>query len=172
MSSHYDFIIHSDKISFQTKSGINYSCIFILDEEKEQLGLNIKASVFQFVFFPDKPQRDIIIKNDSRIHLTIVKILQEFFIKNKDGIILYFCDDTDSKGKARHNLFEKWLKQYNDLTPKKNLFNLSVFESDLYISLIINENHSEMDKLIEMIKKQVEELKKSRKSFSTNINNQ
>lgn len=168
-SSPYDFIILPDKVSFLTKRGIDYACVFILDEETKHLGLNVKAPVYQFVFFPEKPQSESSYKNDARIHLTVVRILQDFFAKNPKGIIMYFCDDSDSKGKARHNLFEKWVHKFNGTVPKKIMLNLSVELSSIHISLLINENHPEIGALHKAMKTQAEELKTAGKPFTSNI---
>lgn len=169
MFSPYNFTVHADKVTFQTKRGVNYTCLFILDETTEHLGLSVNADIFHFVFFSEGSDNESSIKNDARIHQTIVKILQDFFLKNPEGIILYFCDDTDSKGKARHSLFEKWVQKYNCSTPNKVLLNLTVDQSRIHISLLLNENHLEMDKIHLAIQNQLEELRTAGKPFSTNI---
>lgn len=169
LSNPYDFLILPDRVSFLTKRGIDYSCVFILDEETKHLGLNVKAPVYQFVFFPEKQQSESAYKSDTRIHLTVVHILKDFFLKNPKGIILYFCDDSDSKGKARHNLFGKWVHKYNGSTPKKILLNLSIEQSSLHISLLLNETHPEMGKLLKAMEKQIQELKASQKPHTSSI---
>ena len=168
LSNPYDFVVDQDRTTFQTKRGVNYSCIFVLDEETEHLGLNLDSNFYQFLFFPDSPQGESYFKNDARIHQTIVKILHDFFVKNPEGVILYFCDDSDSKGKARHNLFEKWVKKYNGISPKKVLFNLSIDQNSVHIALLINENHPEITKLLVAVDKQINELKLAGKAFSFN----
>ena len=153
LSNPYDFVVDQDRTTFQTKRGVNYSCIFVLDEETEHLGLNLDSNFYQFLFFPDSPQGESYFKNDARIHQTIVKILHDFFVKNP---------------KARHNLFEKWVKKYNGISPKKVLFNLSIDQNSVHIALLINENHPEITKLLVAVDKQINELKLAGKAFSFN----
>lgn len=168
LSNPYNYSILSDEIVFKTDLGINYSCLFVLDEATNHLGLNVESEVYHFLFFTENAGKDLLQKNDDRIHLTIVEILKDFFLKNPEGIIIYFCDDKDAKGKARHNLFTQWVKRYNS-PPRKTLVNLSVDDSGLHISLLLLENHKERKALKVALQQQISELVENDKPHRSSI---
>ena len=167
LSNHYKYQldVESGDYKFQTDKGIVYSCTFFTDESAKDLGVDVKNTITHFSFFP--VDRDVKTTHDRKVHLTIVIILQDFFAKNPASILLYYCYDKDLKGDARNQLFTIWHKQYND-SPRKSLFNLSV-KGVINISLMLLENHPEIEKLQEIYKEQVEELISDDKPHEGNI---
>ena len=60
---------------------------------------------------------------DVKIKTTIIHIIKEFFNKNGDKAIMYFCYDDDGFARHRSILFSKWYNEHNSdiLHLKKHL---------------------------------------------------
>lgn len=75
---------------------------------------------------------------DHRISATIVKIIDDFFIKNPRTIIHYVCDSTDGSHKSRSRLFSMWHTDYGRNKIQKLIIEHSdhslefLFDSSIY----------------------------------------
>lgn len=63
--------------------------------------------IIDLVFAPD-PDR---IPSDRSIQATIIKIVADFFTVH-ERVILYICDDSDSREMARKRKFDTWYARY------------------------------------------------------------
>ena len=86
---------------FVTIHGINYNIAF--NEEFEIGG----CMAYQFGIFNHEHQHA---PHDPQIKDTIIAIINEFFAKNMD-VLLYTCDSSDRREKARNRLFIRWFKE-------------------------------------------------------------
>ena len=50
---------------------------------------------------------------DKRIAATVVTILKNFIDEKKNAVV-YICDNSDGREKARYHKFSHWFRQYND----------------------------------------------------------
>lgn len=65
---------------------------------------------FGFSFFPDKLEPKIF---DEKVSITVMKIALDFLSTQDDNVfLLYHCDASDGKQKARHTLYNKWYKYF------------------------------------------------------------
>ena len=61
--------------------------------------------IFEFSVYP---VGDVKPPKDARIQDTITWFLLEFFDENPDNCLLFVCDSSDSRHKARARLFDTW----------------------------------------------------------------
>ena len=150
MFNPYNIIRDNDRTSFRTDEGILYECTFI-DDEFIKSYCEVESNILHFDFFPvpriDKNER----RKDRRIHHTIIEIINSFFIKEPNGMILFYCDDSDKLGAARHRLFIKWMETFNINEPLKTLINVSIEDLGLYGSLLLDRNHHELDQVVQYL---------------------
>ena len=95
LSDHGDYL-------FSTDNGIVYSVSF---HEEFELG---GCMTYQFSL---TNVNDVHASYDSQISSTVVAIIEEFFVQNKD-VLLYMCDTADGREANRNRLFIAWFNRY------------------------------------------------------------
>ena len=109
----YNYIsLKPDYYSFTTSSGAEYHCYFFTVEEifSDYPALAKKAFGFNIVL---SDQQNFQKGLDKRIAATVVTILQTF-LKEKRNAVIYICDNSDGREKARFHKFSHWFHQYDD----------------------------------------------------------
>lgn len=96
---------------FATTDGIIYFCKFA-DKTlmlSPMLGI-YDIEIYEFEFFPFIP--DGIEKRiyDDRVAITILNVIQQVFTSSL-RVLIYLCDASDNKQKARQKLFGSWHKK-------------------------------------------------------------
>ena len=84
---------------------------------------------------------------DSRIPITIALIFQDFFTL-KETVVVYICDNSDSKGNARNRKFSQWFEQYNPLSFVKLDFAFGLDEDKYYTTLIMRIDNPFMSEIV------------------------
>ena len=84
---------------------------------------------------------------DSRIPVTISLIFQDFFTL-KEKVVVYICDDSDSKGKVRNRKFSQWFEQYNPLSFVKLDFAFGSDEDKYFTTLIMRIDNPYMAEIV------------------------
>lgn len=80
---------------------------------------------------------------------TIVSIIRNFLDKFDSALVAFIDTSTDSKGRARHRLFQSWFRMYGEnefsITPREIFFS----ETESYSFLIIRKSYANADSIIE-----------------------
>jgi Family of unknown function (DUF6169) len=84
---------------------------------------------------------------DERIPSTISLIFQDFFTL-KETVVVYICDDSDSRGRARNRKFNQWFEQYNPLTFMKLDFAFGSGEDKYFTTLIMRLDNPNMAEIV------------------------
>ena len=109
----YKYIsLKPDYYTFTTLGGTEYHCYFYTAEEIFSDYPSLSKKVFGF---------NIVLKDnislqkglDKRIAATVVTILKNFIDEKKNAVV-YICDNSDGREKARYHKFSHWFRQYND----------------------------------------------------------
>jgi Family of unknown function (DUF6169) len=105
-------LLKPDYYTFTTLAGTEYHCYFYAAEEifSDYPLLAKKAFGFNIVL-----KNNITLQKglDKRIASTVVKILKTFLDEKKNAIV-YICDNSDGREKARFHKFSHWFHQYDD----------------------------------------------------------
>lgn len=85
---------------------------------------------------------------DSRIAITVVHILKEFFACNERAMLMV-CDTLDGKQQKRRKLFNRWYKRFN--TGELLSFNATTENPDytLFVSLYVKKSNTRMREIID-----------------------
>lgn len=141
-SKPYDYtVVQPNYYSFVTDGGDHYLCYFISYAPYFSAYPDIASSVFGFNIESSKKQ--IQHKGvDRRIAATIVEIVATFLLSETDAVV-YVCDPTDGKGKARIKKFAGWFEFFTHESHK--IFQItSHFDAGgviLYTALLFNRNN-------------------------------
>lgn len=102
-SNPYHVHLNDATYSFSTEYGLHYACDFydITPLLPPVVGI-YDIQVLDFEFTASGKQ-----KHDPRVGDTIRELIRQTFDDNKRAV-LFMCDNSDSKGKARHKTFQKW----------------------------------------------------------------
>jgi hypothetical protein len=84
---------------------------------------------------------------DEHIPSTISLIFQDFFTL-KETVVVYICDDSDSRGRARNRKFNQWFEQYNPLTFMKLDLAFGTAEDKYFTTLIMRLDNPNMVEIV------------------------
>ena len=140
MSAQYELTLtESGSYFFTTESGYNYfpyfTQYFLYDEDGNE------HKVFHFGFERDRSynRNKFEDKYDERIKNTIIYIVREFFRKNGESAVLYFCYEADGLSRHRSITFSKWFKELSGISLHKR--NARYKEHFLYSALLVKTNN-------------------------------
>lgn len=105
--------INERSYTFTTSNDSDYHCYFFDFSSVFSDYPNLAPNVFGFnLELKHKPTDK---KNglDKRIAATIVIIIKTF-LDEKENVVVYICDTSDNREKARFHKFTNWFKVYND----------------------------------------------------------
>ncbi len=126
--------------TFVTKHGITYHAYF--------LDYNGYHPAFTDVYtFNIEPEDDRPHPIDKRIALTVVHILQMFFRRHENAMIM-ICDNLDGKEMKRERLFSRWFAAYNDGSIRKYDASVSSDNYMLYVSLYLHKANPRQQDLV------------------------
>lgn len=146
MSAPYDIEQADDGTSykFATTSGLVYVAYFtefaLLDVNNQEV------QVVSFGFACDLP--DKVKRHDSRVKLTIVHIVEEFFAARSDDALLYMCMDGDGKGRNRYITFGRWFREAGSQLEKYNFASKDP-GARFYSSIILNSRNPQKQRIID-----------------------
>ena len=127
MLNPYEITVVESGYEFSTDNQIIYYVYFTDVSET----FNERDGVYSFGFEPRNVTDQVLMPKDQRVGDTIAKIIESFFIKNKN-VIVYVPYDKDKKDKLRMRLFDIWFNKYQDKVacPKLNKDRISLILSD------------------------------------------
>ncbi len=101
----YNIHLNEGIYSFVTDQKLAYGCQFldVTPMLSPIVGVyDIQVMDFEFDVHPRTKA-----KHDPRVGDTIRNLMQDVFEENKRAVI-FMCDNSDNRAKARHKLFKKW----------------------------------------------------------------
>jgi hypothetical protein len=109
----YNYITHKpDYYSFTTTGGSEYHCYFFDFSAPFSDYPELAPKVFGFNLELKKSASSVT-GLDKRIAVTVSVILKDFLGKHSN-VVVYICDNSDNREKARFHKFTNWFKTYND----------------------------------------------------------
>lgn len=111
----YNYITHQpDYYTFTSSVGCEYHCYFYDFSTAFYLYPALAPKVFGFnLELKFKPDSLVKIPLDKRIATTVTTIIKAFLHENENAVV-YICDNSDNREKARFHKFTNWFKMYND----------------------------------------------------------
>ncbi len=86
---------------------------------------------------------------DKRVEVTVVKILSTF-LSSKENAVIYICQNLDDRHYARKRKFDAWFKQNAIDSLEKYDLTVTYEEMVFLTSLIVHENNSHKEELIDL----------------------
>ncbi|HEX6848032.1 MAG TPA: DUF6169 family protein [Chitinophagaceae bacterium] len=109
----YNYITHKpDYYSFTTRTGCEYDCYFFDFSSPFCDYPDLAPKIFGFNLILKYKPADII-GLDKRIAATVADIIK-VFLRKHSNVVVYICDNSDNREKARFHKFYHWFKSYND----------------------------------------------------------
>lgn len=106
--------ISEKSYTFTTSSGCVYHCYFFDFSVPFSDYPELAPKVFGFnLELQLKPEGLSKVPLDKRIAATVTAILKVFLHENENTVV-YICDNSDNREKARFHKFTSWFKTYND----------------------------------------------------------
>ena len=144
----YDFIIHKpDYYTFITSCGSEYHCYFFSFATAFSDYPDLANKVFGFNL-ELKYQPQSIIALNKRIAETVIIILKNFLGKKANAVV-YICDNSDGREKARFHKFTNWFRTYDD----GNIIQLKGISragnSNILNAILIHKNNPNINRFIE-----------------------
>ena len=140
-SSPYKVLHYEDgTYSFVTDSSIE---IFVSFERDDILQI---GESYQFGISNPKGMKS---PRDSKIRLTILSIVKEFFEKNQAGL-LYICETGDGMQKMRNRLFKYWFSIYEE-SDDYYFLPMTIFDeenNENYAALIIRYDNPQFREIV------------------------
>ena len=109
----YNYTTHKpDYYTFTSSIGCEYDCYFYDFSSAFYLYPDLAPRVFGFnLELKFKPESLDKIPLDKRIAVTDIL---KAFLNEKENVVVYICDNSDNREKARFHKFYHWFKQFND----------------------------------------------------------
>jgi hypothetical protein len=95
-----------------------------------------------------KPEGLVKIPLDKRIGATVTSIIRSFLLK-KNNTVVYICDNSDNREKARFHKFYHWFKQYNDGSIVQLRGVIRAGNTDILNALLIHKDNPQLNDFIE-----------------------
>jgi hypothetical protein len=140
-------LLKPDYYTFTTGSGTEYNCYFYTVEEIFSDYPSLAQRVYAF---------NLVLKNnlsfqkglDKRIAATVTEILK-IFLHQKENAVVYICDNSDNREKARFHKFYHWFKQYNDGSIVQLRGVIRAGNTDILNALLIHKDNPQLNGFIE-----------------------
>lgn len=138
--------------TFTTKNGLHYYVAF----RKMELESNSFHHLYSIDFWEIHHQKFI---KDELIGLTIIEIIQTFYLSNPNALLHYICDSSDNKQNSRSKLFDKWYNKSLNETFSKLTINYEIPEEEINYKLefIFQSNYYNLDELRENVIQQLDD---------------
>lgn len=146
MQNHYNWSETQTGYEFLTIQGLNYLVYFtdfyleeISGEELKTLSLGITC----------KQGDDFMLsRKDGMIKYTIIKIIEDYFVKNPDEAVLYVCL-TDGNQRGRRITFGRWFHELENASFEKHDCDSSYTLHGFYASIIVKTENQAKQKYID-----------------------
>ncbi len=136
---------------FTTGTDIKYEIKFVPSSEYFNAYMDLGAEVFEMIIsIADNPTGGRLTA-DERVAPTIFAIFEDFFLIQRH-VIVFICDSTDGRGKARHRKFGHWLHDQNPSTDILAKFDRFVLDGSqrIYLSMILSRHHPNASRIVEI----------------------
>ena len=147
-----------NKYIFETESDILYSVEFT-EGSYYFHRLPDYINVFEFSINILRVDENISPPFDKRVEVTVVKILTTF-LSSKENAVIYICQNLDDRHYARKRKFDAWFKQNAIDSLEKYDLTVTYEEMVFLTSLIVHENNSHKEELIDLFFEQPRQLGK------------
>lgn len=109
---------------------------------------NLASKVFSFnLELKYKPENKII-GLDKRIAATVVTIIKAF-LDEKENVVVYICDTSDNREKARFHKFTNWFRIYNDGSVIQLKGVIRAGNTNILNALLIHKENKQLNDFIE-----------------------
>ncbi len=125
-----------DIFQFTTDAGITYEIEFTALDSDTFPALPTPARFYLIDVFPLHTDWHELTEVDIRIGQTIASIVDQVIRQNNTAIV-YSCETTDGREKARYRKFSQWFSWYNDGTFLKYDAEISSATRQYFISVLI-----------------------------------
>jgi ketosteroid isomerase-like protein len=135
--------------SFTTSIGCIYHCYFFdfstAFSDYPALASKVFGFNLELKFRPDEP---VTIPLDKRIAATVTNILKAF-LHEKENAVVYICDNSDNREKARFHKFYHWFKQFNDGSIVQLRGIIRAGNTNILNALLIHKDNPQLNDFIE-----------------------
>lgn len=145
---HYPTSKISERLySFTTSNGCIYHCYFFDFYAAFSEYPNLAPKIFGFnLELKFKSQGKIGI--DKRIAETVVNILKTF-LDDKVNAVVYICNNSDQREKARFHKFTNWFRIYDDGSIIQLKGVIRAGNTNILNAMLIHKNNSQINQFIE-----------------------
>ena len=135
--------------SFTTSVGCLYHCYFFHFSTAFSDYPNLAPRVFGFnLELKFKPADLDKVPLDKRIAATVTNIIKAF-LHEKENVVVYICDNSDNREKARFHKFYHWFKEYNDGSIVQLRGVIRAGNINILNALLIHKNNPQLNDFIE-----------------------
>lgn len=136
---------------FTTTTDVVYEIKFIPSTDYFTIYVDVDAEVFELtISVADNPTGGRL-PNDEQVPKTIFAIFEEFFLARRH-VIVFICDSTDGRGRARHRKFGHWFVNLNAKTDEMTKFDRVVVDNEerIYLSLVLGRSNPNLLRLVDL----------------------
>ena len=135
--------------SFTTGIGCIYHCYFFDFSAAFSDYPDLAPRVFGFnLELKSRPEGLDKIPLDKRIAVTVTDILKAF-LNEKENVVVYICDNSDSREKARFHKFYHWFKQFNDGSIVQLRGVIHAGDTNILNALLIHKDNPQLNDFID-----------------------
>lgn len=145
---------------FTTIIDVVYEVKFVPSSDYFNAYQDLGVEVFEMIIsIADNPSGGRL-PSDERVAPTIFAIFEGFFLAQRH-VIVFICDSTDGRGKARHRKFGHWFIDKNVSTDIMAKFDRIIVDGDhrIYLSMIMSRLNQNMSRIVEIFMRMGEEEK-------------
>lgn len=135
--------------TFVTGIGCLYHCYFFDFSAVFSDYPELAPNVFGFnLELKSKPEGMEKIPQDKYIAATVTTIVKSFLYEH-ENVVIYICDNSDNREKARFHKFTNWFKTYNDgsIIQLKGIIRAN--DTDILNALLIHKENKLLNEFIE-----------------------
>lgn len=141
--------INEQFYSFISSIGCIYHCYFFDFSAPFSDYPELAPKVFGFnLELNFKPEELNQVPTDQRIAVTVTTILKSF-LDEKENAVVYICDNSDNKEKARFHKFTNWFKMYNDGSIVQLKGTIRAGNTNILNALLIHKDNPLLNNFIE-----------------------
>lgn len=136
---------------FTTITDVVYEIKFVPSSEYFNAYMDLGAEVFEMIISIADNPTGIRLSADERVAPTIFAIFEDFFLVQRH-VIVFICDSTDGRGRARHRKFGHWFHDQNASTDILAKFDRFVVDGSqrIYLSMILSRLHPNASRIVEI----------------------
>lgn len=139
MPSLYNLTRTDQGYSFVTDQNIEYQIFFTMYYLDDADGNEHTIYSFGFERSGSFEAQKYEFGYDEKIKSTIIHIVTDFFIKNENNALLYFCWPDDDFARHRSITFSKWCKESDDIEHKRGV--VTYGKKSLYGGILVKKEN-------------------------------